>query len=123
MTNPPVTGFGEVTDDCVARTRLFGMANACFRRMRPGEQRPNFGACHNDEGEGAGEGGNLDGTTMRRALMFQYVFLSCMSALAASHPGMPILSTAKHDLQPDVVLAMSDDPLPIEGRRASRLQL
>jgi len=58
--------------------------------MRPRERRSDFKSRRNDAGERPSEGGGLDGTTLRRVVMFQYPFLSRFVALQANRPATPM---------------------------------
>jgi hypothetical protein len=60
---------------------VVGAGTAGFRQMRPRERRPDFKSRRNDAGESPGEGCSLDGTTLRRVVMFQYQFLPRFVAL------------------------------------------
>ena len=114
MANAAMADLGKVTDGCVAHTRFTVMSSARFRRMRSREQWPDFEACRDDEGERAGEGGDLDGTTLRRAVMSQYVFLSRFVALAVGQPAMPIAKRSRHDL--DLTSAWQCRMIPLQSR-------
>jgi len=78
--------LGIAVDGCCACAGLALMSRACVRRMRSGEQRPDFKACRNEAGERTGEGGDLDGTTWRRVSMSQYQFLPRFVALHSIGP-------------------------------------
>ena len=81
-----------VPDGDVGAPAVMGMVGAGMaglRVMRPCLRRPDLKSRRDDAGERPGEGGGLDRTTMRRALMFQYRFLPCFVALPLQHPPTP----------------------------------
>jgi hypothetical protein len=86
MANIAMAAFGMVADGRGAGTGLALTSKAGFRRMRSREQGADFEACRDDACERSGDGSDSDGTTLRRALMSQYGFLSCLVALAVDQP-------------------------------------
>ena len=84
-----------VMESNAAHAEFALMSKAGWRQMQPRERGPDFKACRDDAGERTGEGSDLDGTTLRRVLMFQYEFLSRFVALAVDQPAMPISDEVK----------------------------
>ena len=107
-----------------ADTGLTLMSKAGFRRMRLSQQGTDCEACRDNAGNCPGEGRDPDGTTLRRVLMSQYRFLSCLVALVVNEPATPTgEEVIGISLDLHVSLTMSGDPLPIEESAAFRLQL
>jgi len=93
--NIAVAAFGMVADGRGAGTRLAPQLNAGCGWMRSREQGADFEACRDNAGERPGDGGNPDGTTLRRVLISQYGFLSCLVTLAVDQPPTPISEEIK----------------------------
>ena len=123
MANIAMAAFGMVADGRGAGTGLALLLKAGFRRMRSREQGADFEARRYDAGECPRDCGDPDGTTLRRVLMSQYGFLSCLVALAVDQPPTPISEEIKGvtlDLTPAWQCRMTP---PNRRERVFRLRL